>query len=97
MATFLRVLTVAYALCCVVALWFIPASANGWLGIERDPLAGVFALLFALPWTLLLRLMGDTGPWLAVAVLAAGMAVNVWLLWRLQRWWQRRRARGTGP
>ena len=97
MVTLLRVLIVVYAACCVVALWFIPASANGWLAIEPDPLAGIFALLFALPWSPLLPLMGDVGPWFAVGVLAACMALNVWLLWRLQRWWQRRLAAGTRP
>jgi hypothetical protein len=90
----MRLLIVGYALLCLIALWFVPASAYGWLGIERDPLAGVFALLLALPWSLLLSLMGDPGPWLALAVLAAGMAMNSWLLWRLQCWLQGRLARG---
>ncbi|MGH8703085.1 MAG: hypothetical protein ACREVR_18180 [Burkholderiales bacterium] len=83
---------VLYAALCVVALWFIPASVHGWLGVEPDPLAGVFAMLLALPWTRLLRLVPDAGPWPSAALLAAGMAMNVWLLWRLQRWWQRSRA-----
>ena len=88
-----RLLIVLYAALCVVALWFIPASAYGWLGVEPDPLAGVFAILLALPWTLLLRLMPNPEPWPSAALLAAGMAMNVWLLWRLQSWWQRSRAR----
>ena len=83
-----RVLMALYAALCVVALWFIPASVHGWLGIEPDPLAAVFALLLALPWSLLLRLAGDPGPWLATALLAAGMALNLWLLWRLQNRWR---------
>jgi hypothetical protein len=85
-----RVLMALYAALCVVALWFIPASVHGWLGVEPDPLAAVFALLLALPWSLLLRLAGDPGPWLATALLAAGMALNLWLLWRLQSRWRSR-------
>ena len=84
----IRVLMALYAALCMVALWFIPASVHGWLGVEPDPLAAVFALLLALPWSLLLRLVGDPGPWLATALLAAGMVLNLWLLWRLQNRWR---------
>lgn len=91
--TIVRLLIVLYAAFCAAALWFIPASAYGWLGVEPDPLAGVFAILLALPWSLLLRLIPNPTPWPAGVFLAAGMAVNVWLLWRLQNWWQRSRAR----
>jgi hypothetical protein len=86
-----RLLIVLYAALCVVALWFIPASVYGWMGVEPDPLSAVFAMVLALPWTFLLRLVPDGGPWAAAALLAAGMAINVWLLWRLQRWWERSR------
>ena len=87
---------VLYAVLCMVALWFIPASVYGWLGVEPDPLSAVFALLLAIPWTLLLRLAPETGPWPSALLLAAGMAMNVWLLWRLQRWWHHRHAGGGG-
>lgn len=88
-----RLLIVLYAALCVVALWFIPASVYGWMGVEPDPLSAVFAMVLALPWTFLLRLVPDFGPWAAAALLAACMAINVWLLWRLQRWWERSRRR----
>ncbi len=91
-----RLLIVLYAALCVVALWFIPASVYGWLGTEPDPLSAVFALLLAIPWTFLLRLAPEAGPWPSAALLAAGMAMNIWLLWRLQRWWQHRHDRGAG-
>jgi hypothetical protein len=91
-----RLLIVLYAALCVVALWFIPASVYGWLGVEPDPLSAVFAVLLAMPWTFLLRVVPDAGPWPATMLLAAGMAMNVWLLWRLQRWWQHRHARAQG-
>lgn len=89
-----RLLTVLYAALCVVALWFIPASVRGWMGVEADPLSAVFAMLLALPWTFLLRLVPDIGPWPAAALLALGMAANVWLLWRLLRWWEASRDMG---
>ena len=89
----MRLLIVLYAVLCVIALWFIPASVHGWLGIEHDPLSAVFAFLLALPWTLLLRLVPEAGPWPSAALLAASMALNVWLLWRLQAWWQRSRTK----
>ena len=88
----IRVLMALYAALCVVALWFIPASVHGWLGVEPDPLAAVLALLLALPWSLLLRLVGEPGPWVATALLAAGMASNLWLLRRLQSRWRSRLA-----
>jgi hypothetical protein len=80
---------VLYGVLCLIALWFIPASVYGWLGIERDPLAAVFALLLAMPWSLLLRRIGDHGVWFSGVWLAIGMAINLWLLWLLQRWWRR--------
>ena len=86
-----RLLIVLYAALCVVALWFIPASVHGWMGVEPDPLSAVFAMLLALPWTFLLRFVPDAGPWAAAALLATCMALNVWLLWRLQRWRERSR------
>ena len=89
-----RLLIVLYAALCVVALWFIPASVHGWLGVEPDPLSAVFAMFLALPWTFLLRLVPEAGPWGATALLASGMAMNVWLLWGVQGWYRRRRAKG---
>jgi hypothetical protein len=83
-----RLLIVLYAALCVVALWFIPASVHGWMGVAPDPLSAVLAMLLALPWTFLLRFVPDAGPWAAAALLAACMAINVWLLWRLLRWWE---------
>ena len=77
-----------YAAVCAVALWFIPASVHGWMGVEPDPLSAVYAMLLALPWTFLLRFVPDAGPWAAAALLAGCMALNVWLLWRLLRWWE---------
>jgi len=50
-------------------LWLIPASAKGWLGITPDPLSAVFAILLALPWSILLSTVGDFGaPFFAIAV-----------------------------
>lgn len=90
-----RLLIAVYAALCLVALWLIPASAHGWFGIEPDPLAAVFALLLALPWSLLLRFAGDPGPWLAAVLFAACMAANLWLLWRFQH--RRRAPAGSRP
>lgn len=78
-------LTIIYGLLGLVALFLIPASVFGWAGVAADPLSGVFALLLALPWTILLYLMGDIGTWGSLAFCAAAIALNTYLLWRLAR------------
>jgi hypothetical protein len=77
-----RVLAGVYAGLCALALALIPASANGWFGLEPDPLGGVFAILLALPWSILLMaLPGDRiGPWPSMIVLVGGMALNALIL-----------------
>ncbi|AHY45615.1 Hypothetical Protein RradSPS_0332 [Rubrobacter radiotolerans] len=78
------VLAGIYALLCALALVLVPASAEGWFGLEPDPLGGVFAILLALPWSVaLMALSGDRmGLWPAMTILVCGMAVNALaLLW----------------
>ncbi|MCJ8190700.1 SCO4225 family membrane protein [Sphingomicrobium aestuariivivum] len=81
----LRVITIAYVVLGALALFAIPASVEGWAGVEPDPLSGIFALLLALPWSLLLMLVGDAGPWPSFLVCAAGIALNTFILWRISR------------
>jgi hypothetical protein len=57
-----RLLIMLYGALCVVALWFIPASAHVWLGVALDPLSAVYAMLLALPWALLLHFVPEVGP-----------------------------------
>ena len=47
----LVILFVLYVLACAAALVLLPASAYGWLRIERDPLSAVFAIMLAAPWS----------------------------------------------
>lgn len=76
----------AYSLCALLALWFIPASAQAWLGVEPDPLSALPAMLLALPWSLLLgALPDDSGPFGQGLLLAAGLCANAGLLWWLVR------------
>lgn len=59
----------------------IPASSRGLLGLEPDPLAAVFAIGLALPWSLpLLRIFDGAGPGFALLLLVAGMVLNAAIL-----------------
>ena len=70
-----------YAVLCLLSLVVVPLSAIGALGIERDPLAAAFAILLALPWSMLLDWVpGSDSAAVNLAVLAVGMIVNVALL-----------------
>lgn len=79
LASTLLVLTglyVAFGLFAVAALFWHPGD---------DPLAGVFLVIAALPWTPLLGhwldLLGEPRPlWLTAAVLAVGVAANIFIL-----------------
>lgn len=85
----LRVFTYLYLFGGIFSLYLIPASAFGWLGIVQDPLSGIFALLFGLPWTLLLNLSEATNLYFSFFVAAAGIAVNTLiLLWLSRRFYQ---------
>ena len=67
-------------------LMLIPASVNGWFGIVPDPLSGIFALIFGMPWTLLLNLTEATNLYVSFVVSAAGIAVNsLFLFWLSKR------------
>lgn len=67
------------------ALALVPMSANGWFGIEPDPLSGVFALFLALPWSLLLSVFDSESPMVAGAVCLVGVLLNFAILRRLAR------------
>jgi len=79
-------ISIIYVVLCLGAFLLIPASSHGWLGVADDPLSGVFVLLLALPWTLLLSHMGDPGPVGAVAVIVAGIIINVAIVLAVGRW-----------
>ncbi len=76
---------ILYLLAGILTLVAIPASLYGWFGVEQDPLSGVFALLLAMPWSLLLRLFEETGTVFATIFCAAGIGVNFALLLWLSR------------
>ncbi|WP_260482569.1 SCO4225 family membrane protein [Sphingomicrobium flavum] len=79
----LRIIAIVYLLVGIGALLLIPASAHGWLGIEADPLSGIFALLLALPWSLVLMLVDSAETLVALTVCAIGIGINFWLLIKL--------------
>ena len=83
-------IAIVYAVLCLVAFLLIPAADQGWLGVSKDPLSGVFVIILALPWTLLLPHFGDIGIAGAVAVILAGMAFNIAILLVIGRLLSRR-------
>ena len=88
-AKIIRGIAIVYAALSLFALLLIPASLFGWFGVAPDPLSGVYAYLLSLPWILILMPFDTINSWVALAVSAAGMALNVWLLLRLARLFSR--------
>jgi len=81
-----RIAVTIYQVLCALALLVVPLSAMGAFGLEPDPLAAVFAVILALPWSMLLdRLVGDGSTALNLAFLALGMVINAALLLALCR------------
>lgn len=82
---FFRALAALYALLCLVALLFVPASVYGWFGIAKDPLGGVFAILLALPWSAALGHLPTMGMLATLVLLIFAMAINIAILLGLGR------------
>lgn len=83
----LLALLVFYVLCCLGALGLIVVSQRGLYGLAPDPLAAVFAIALALPWSLALQALPPVGARLALALLAMGMALNLVAgIWLMRRW-----------
>jgi hypothetical protein len=71
------IIACAYGVLGLTSLALIPASANGWFGLDPDPLSAVFAMLLAMPWSLALGRMGEMGPLLSITGLFAGICINI--------------------
>lgn len=65
---------------------------------SNDPLAAVFLVIAAMPWTLaaswLMDQVASQPPWLGYVLLSLGVVLNALLLLTLSRWLDRR-GRGT--
>ncbi len=76
-----RAITLIYILLAVGSLALIPISALGLFGVEPDPLAGVFALLLAMPWTMLIEKFVELpGVAANMALVAICLAANAAIL-----------------
>jgi hypothetical protein len=75
----LRLTAGVYAALCAASLILLGAAVFGWFGVEPDPIGAAFALLMAMPWSLLLGQLENDQPWKIVLLLAAFMAIN-WLI-----------------
>ncbi|WP_119066238.1 hypothetical protein [Rubrobacter indicoceani] len=85
MSGFLKILAGVYGVLCLLALFVIPASANGWFGFEPDPLSAVPAIFLALPWSLGFGLLGEVGAFLSVLALVGAMLTNAGILYGVSR------------
>ncbi|WP_139188042.1 hypothetical protein [Pseudoxanthomonas sp. CF385] len=88
MRTALLALLVLYILCCLGALGLIVVSQKSLYGLAPDPLAAVFAIVLALPWSLALHGLPSLGASQALALLATGMALNLAIGIGLMRRWR---------
>lgn len=77
-----KALIASYAGLCVLSLILIPVSVYGWFGVEEDPLAAVYAILLAMPWSLLLGELDVKSEiiWINIALLAGAMLLNIVLI-----------------
>ena len=86
MRTFCKALISIYGVLCIAALAIIPLNAIGFVG-EADPLTAVYAVLLSMPWIWLAGpFASDSGTVLNMIMAAAGMALNVLILWKLCGW-----------
>ena len=81
-----RAVCALYVAVCLVALFLIPASARGWFGVEPDPLAGVFAYLLSLPWSLLAARVAGASEFGNMVLIATAMALNLAIIFAVGRW-----------
>jgi hypothetical protein len=73
-----RILVSIYAVLCVLAIAIIPLS--------QEALAGIYAIVLALPWFWLFSLpFPDPPTWLAYAFVIVSMLINGTILWRAGR------------
>ena len=90
MNVLVRLLVALYLMAGAVALLRIPASAHGWFGLPQDAWAGVYAIVLALPWSVLLNWLPEPIPTgVFMVVLAVGMALNALIFVRAWRWLRR--------
>jgi vacuolar-type H+-ATPase subunit I/STV1 len=78
-----RVIIGFYAALSALSLFLIPVSVFGWFGAEKDPLGAVYAILLALPWSMLLVKFGASFDmvWLNVAMLCGAMLLNIGIIY----------------
>ena len=81
----LRMFAIVYAVLGALAVLAVPASLYSVGGMAEDPLSGIFALLLAMPWALLLDPLGIDGTWTTLAFCTAGIVLNFLILWRFAR------------
>jgi hypothetical protein len=75
-----------YVVACALAIAIVPATGAGLFGLDLNPFVALFAAVLGLPWSFLSSFLpGDLGVGASLALIAAGMAINVALLRRLCR------------
>lgn len=83
--TVCRIVIGLYVVLCLASLALVPMSAMG--VIARDPLAGIFAFLLALPWSYLTAdFASETSTVVNVLLVGVGMIINTVILARLCSW-----------
>jgi len=82
----LRGITLLYGLACLYALAILAIYTQGWFGMSPEPLASLYALVLALPWTLLFQQYDPGATLYVVLFLLVAMGINLTILLALQRW-----------
>ena len=67
-------IAILYAMLCICALLLALPATQDLIGMERDPLGGIFAVLLAMPWVLLFGRLGDAA---GVVAIILAMLLNL--------------------
>lgn len=81
----LTCITILYVLACLAALAILAVHTQGWFGVSPEPLAAIYALMLALPWTLVFQQYDPGGTLYVVLFLLVSMGINVTILLAVQR------------
>lgn len=85
-------ISILYALSCIGALLLALPWIQDLVGMERDPLGGIFAVVLALPWIFLLDEIGGAGVVAGVVAIIFSMLANLAIILGIGCLLQRRRA-----
>lgn len=84
----MRHIPTIYLVIAAIAIALFVMGLPAFAGSDADPLSGIFALIVAMPWVLVLGLFGDPPMAVTIVITLVGIALNYVILRRLTRRWR---------